>query len=244
MKKTLIFAILLLSKICFGQQLSHYKTVIIPLKYDFMKTENQYRLITLTKHHLKKIGFEAFYNNESFPNTNNARCEYLFVNVEQDNGLLVTKLKVVFKDCNGKLVYESETGKSKLKDFALAYSEALENAFVSVEKERNTSLVEKTKSSEYETVAPISNAIQTTTQVNNTTETTTEILYAQPTSTGFQLVDSSPKVVFKLQKTSNPDFFTATKGTIQGVFVQKNKEWFFEYYENEKLVSEKVGVKF
>jgi uncharacterized beta-barrel protein YwiB (DUF1934 family) len=34
------------------------------------------------------------------------------------------------------------------------------------------------------------------------------------------------------------------KGNSQGAFIQKGNEWFFEYYENEKLVSEKVAVKF
>jgi uncharacterized beta-barrel protein YwiB (DUF1934 family) len=51
-------------------------------------------------------------------------------------------------------------------------------------------------------------------------------------------------VIFKLNKTSSPTFFTASKGSVQGVFIQKDNEWFFEYYENEKLVSEKVAVKF
>ena len=30
----------------------------------------------------------------------------------------------------------------------------------------------------------------------------------------------------------------------QGVLIQKDNQWFFEYYESEKLVSEKVAVKF
>jgi hypothetical protein len=69
-------------------------------------------------------------------------------------------------------------------------------------------------------------------------------VYAQATATGYQLVDASPKVVYKLYKTSRPDLFIASKGTSQGILIQKGNEWYLEYYENEKLVSEKVAVKF
>jgi len=48
----------------------------------------------------------------------------------------------------------------------------------------------------------------------------------------------------KIFKTSNSNTFTAIKGTIQGVLVAKDNEWFFEYYENDKLISEKIAVKF
>ena len=70
------------------------------------------------------------------------------------------------------------------------------------------------------------------------------LLYAQPTSYGFQLIDSEPKVVMKVYKTSNPDSYVAKKGDAQGVLVSKDNQWFFEYYLNDKLVSEKVNVKF
>jgi hypothetical protein len=70
------------------------------------------------------------------------------------------------------------------------------------------------------------------------------MLYAQPTSYGYQLVDSEPKVVLKAYKTSNPASYMATKGSVQGVLVSKDNQWFFEYYQNDKLISEKINVKF
>jgi hypothetical protein len=71
-----------------------------------------------------------------------------------------------------------------------------------------------------------------------------DLLYAQPTSYGYQLIDSEPKVVMKVYKTSNPASFMATKGNVQGVLVSKDNQWFFEYYQGDKLISEKVDVKF
>ncbi|MNE80595.1 hypothetical protein D3C80_1771820 [compost metagenome] len=70
------------------------------------------------------------------------------------------------------------------------------------------------------------------------------LLYAQPTVTGFQLVDSTPKVVLKVFKTSSPVCYIAAKESIQGVLISKDNQWYFEYYQNDKLISEKVSVKF
>ena len=71
-----------------------------------------------------------------------------------------------------------------------------------------------------------------------------ETLYAQPVANGYQLVDSSPKKVLALLKTSVPDYFIASTETVNGVLLKKNGDWFFEYYQNGQLVSEKLRVKF
>jgi len=71
-----------------------------------------------------------------------------------------------------------------------------------------------------------------------------KVLFAQPIPNGYQLVDATSKVIMKVLKTSNPQMFTAIKGTITGVLISKDNQWFFEYYQEEKLVSEKIDVKF
>jgi hypothetical protein len=58
------------------------------------------------------------------------------------------------------------------------------------------------------------------------------------------LIDSEPKVVMKVYKTSNPASYMAKKGEVQGALVSKDNQWFFEYYQNGILISEKVEVKF
>jgi hypothetical protein len=70
------------------------------------------------------------------------------------------------------------------------------------------------------------------------------LVYAQVTPNGYQLVDASPKVVYILYKTSRSDLYIATKGNTHGVFIQKDNQWYFDYYEKEQLISEKVAVKF
>jgi long-subunit acyl-CoA synthetase (AMP-forming) len=45
-------------------------------------------------------------------------------------------------------------------------------------------------------------------------------------------------------KTSIKECYIAVKGNRQGVLIAKGDQWFFEYYENDKLTSEKIEVKF
>lgn len=40
------------------------------------------------------------------------------------------------------------------------------------------------------------------------------------------------------------DVFIGKKGEIQGTFLKKINGWYFDYYQEGKLISEKVSVKF
>lgn len=276
MKNKLMMLLLLVVSYGFSQSVNDYKAVIIPIKYDFLKTENQYRLQTITKMNLQKAGFQAFYITETIPVEITDRCSLLYVDVKKENGFLITKLLVIFRDCYGNEIYKSEIGKSREKEFEAAYTEALNNAFNNINRLKyayngnanfgpkaggtaqtlsvfTTPTVDtKTPETTSRVVIPQSPAeivpIKTASTPNNEAQisqkNSTSLLYAQPTSYGYQLIDSEPKVVIKVYKISNPTSYIATKRTIQGVLVSKENQWFFEYYQNDKLISEKVEVKF
>ena len=244
----------------FSQSVNDYKGVIIPMKYDFLKTDNQYRLQTITKINLQKAGFRAFYATEAIPAEITDRCSLLYVDVKKDNAFLISKLFIVFKDCYGSIVFQSSIGKSREKEFETAYVDALNDAFISVYALQyiyndNTNFSPKTgfnTQSVPVTVTPTASvaavAAVAVSAVKNepkmTESTSSNMLYAQPTSYGYQLIDSEPKVVMKVYKTSNPASFMAKKGDVQGALVSKDSQWFFEYYQNDKLISEKIDVKF
>ena len=255
MQTRFLFLLLFVASYGFSQSVNDYKAVIIPMKYDFLKSENQYRLQTLTKFNLEKAGFQAFYTNESIPSEFKERCNLLYVDVKNESSLLVTKVRLILKDCYGVEIFKSELGKSKEKDYQLSYSEALNEAFKSVfalnYKYNGTLIV--TKSEPKPLVAPViisevSVPIIAVKKENIESKTIENkipnLLYAQPTSYGYQLIDSEPKVIMKVYKTSNPSSFMATKGSVQGALVSKENQWFFEYYQNDQLISEKVEVKF
>ena len=253
MKTRFLFLLLFVASYSFSQSVNDYKAVIIPLKYDFLKGENLYRLQTLTKFNLNKAGFQAFYSNESIPLEFRDRCNLLYVDVINESSLFVTKLRVIFKDCYGLEVFKSEIGRSKEKEYQLSYSEALNEAFKSVyalqykysgnavaNKSELVTVVAPVVSSEI-SIPPVKKDLVESKIIENKSP---NLLYAQPTAYGYQLIDSEPKVVMKVYKTSNPASFMATKGSIQGVLVSKENQWFFEYYQNDQLISEKVEVKF
>lgn len=263
MKKISIMLFLIFVSYSFSQTINDYKAVVIPMKYEFQKTENQYRLQTITKINLQKASFQAFYYNETtlleFPD----RCSLLYVDVKKENAFLISKLFIVFKDCYGAVVYQSAVGKSKEKEFEAAYVEALNLAFVSVydlnyKYNGNTNFspksgfVSKTVAVPSTVVVPAADVSAVpavapsipNTETKTTDDKTANLLCAQPTSYGYQLIDREPKVVMKVYKTSDPASYMAKKGEVQGALVSKENNWFFEYYQNDILISEKVEVKF
>ncbi|MBK0370965.1 hypothetical protein [Flavobacterium agrisoli] len=263
MKTKFLLVLLLISSFSFAQSINDYKAVIVPLKFDFLKSENQYRLATLTKYYLQQAGFTVYYSNEELPQEYYGhRCSLLNADVVKDNAFLTTKLFVVFKDCYGKTVYTSETGKSKIKEYEPAYKEALEGAFVSI-KELNYQYNGKVTKDEVVangmppkaaangnqsvvTTAPVAAPAVAVARVPmiSSNSNSANMLYAQPTETGYQLIDKTPKVVMKLMKTSQPNSFIAVKDGVQGSLNLKDNKWIFEYYKDDKLISETIDVKF
>ena len=72
------------------------------------------------------------------------------------------------------------------------------------------------------------------------------VLYAQPTVFGYQLVDVTPKIAMWLWKTSLSNVFRAeaAEGVSDGVVLKKGDKWYFEYYENDKLMGQELNIKF
>ena len=248
MKKIFYIFLLLSSVQQFAQSLKDYQYVIVPTKFTDFDRENQFRLNTITKNNLEKMGFVAFYENSFIPNEIlNRQCDILKVDVVKDNKFIWKKVYVTFTDCQGKLIHQSEVGKTKEKDLKLAYPEALEDAFQSLfaldYKYNETKNTSKKIVSPTITVPTEEQKTSLPTPVYDTLDGS-KLLFAQPTSNGYQLVDSTPKVVYKLLKTDSPSMFLAEKGNQNGVVTLKDGSWFFEYQENEKVVSEKLEIKF
>jgi hypothetical protein len=246
MKKYILTTIFFVSAFASAQNtINDYKYVIVPIKYDFLKEENGYRLNTLTKFNLNKMGFTAFYATEELPaEIASDRCTKLYLDVQKLSSFLSTKLVIVFKDCQNNVVHTSEEGRSKSKEFAVAYPEALNEAFQSLfnfgyqysGKDVSTFSVAKPAKAN---VAPA-----VTPKSSSEIDETKDYLFAQPIANGYQLVDKTPKVVLKIYKTSQPDYFTAQSETKNGAVIKKDGEWILEYYKDDKPVSEKLLIKF
>ena len=244
MKKTLIVFALLFSGMGFAQSINDYKYVVVPEKFEWLKNANEYNLNALTKMIFEKYGWEVFLSNQKLPDELALdKCKALYANVDDESKLLTTGLTINLKDCEGRTVFTSLKGKSKEKNYQKAYYAALREASQSVA-QINYKYSGKTpaaKAAVASTSVPVPAAQQAATPVtvNNDNQ-----LFAQPIANGYQLVDNTPKVILKIYKTSQQDSYTAVSESKNGVVFKRGNDWIFEYYQNDKLVSEKLNIKF
>ena len=237
MKNKIAILFLLSFFVSFAQ--SETKFAVIPNKFSFLKNENPYNLSTNLKLYFEKLGYKAIVMGEEYPvGMNTTSCNTIYPDLIENNGLMSTKVVVVVKNCKGEVIVQSKEGVSREKDRRTAYLQALRNATESfVIPDYN----EATKS---KTVVPTNVEItKEATVTENTTDNLPNLL-AQPIENGYQLVDGTSKLIVKIFKTSQPDYFTAVSDTKNGVVFKKEGVWYFEYYENNVLRSEKINIKF
>ena len=234
MKKILLLLVLFLTATAFSQNVNDYEYVIVPTKFSFLKVDDKYRLNTNSRLLLQKYGFKSVFPSDSIPSEiANNNCKKLYFDLVEDNKFLITKIKIVLKDCREKLLFESDYGTSKEKEFEIAYNIALREAAKSFDKLNYKYNGKNNSSISQEPTKTI------VSEINSET-----FYFAQPTANGFQVVDNEPKVIMKLYTTTQKNVFLGTKGVINGVLISKENQWFFEYYEGGKLVSESWNLKF
>ncbi|MBG7613541.1 hypothetical protein IU405_14900 [Polaribacter sp. BAL334] len=238
------------SLILVGQEinLDKYKYIIVSDKFHFVKEVDGYQTSSLTKFLLEKKGFQVFLSNENFPDelSQNKCNNALFADVKDESDFLTTKSIIVLNDCKGKNIYTSKVGKSKLKEYKKAYQASIRSAFDSM-----TDFIFSYKTSEKSLITPeitkIDKIVVIPDSVTQKKEVVREILpsenlYAQPIPNGFQLVNTTPEVVYVLLKTGVKDIFLLKDK--MGIVYKSAEKWFVEFYQNEMLVTKELKVKF
>nr|WP_199157898.1 hypothetical protein [Pedobacter sp. ASV2] len=256
MKKYILICLLFATITSFAQNtINNYKYVIVPEKFNFLKENNQYNLNSLIKLILEEKGFTVYYDNAELPTEiANNKCSALVADLLEKNTMFTTNVTFLLKDCKGNVLFKSKEGKSREKEYKVSYNLALREAFTSLNEVQYT-YTASTNVSEQPTnvVATVTPPVATTKPITTTAVVQTPAaevkqadgtLYAQPINNGYQLINTAPKIVLTLLKTSVPDYFIANNGTTNGIVLKKNGDWFFEYYQNDKLVGEKLLIKF
>lgn len=241
MRKVVLIIALFLSCISIAQE--SYKYIIIPSQFSFFTEPNKYGLNELTKSFFQSEGFEVYYDNDRLPDALlKNRCLALYANALENNNMFLTKIHFELKDCTNNVLLKSELGTSREKQYKLAYTQTFREAlsslkgkinFKKADEIQNVEVVETPKG----VVEVSKNEIITSTEATNT-------LFAIPMANGYKLVNDKPETIFILKKTSADIVFIALKDSKSGVLMKKTSGWFFEYYEGDKLFSEKVEVKF
>lgn len=261
MKACALFIFVLFTVAGYSQNtINSYKYVLVPDRFDFSKENNQYGLNTTTKLLLEQKGFAAFVGNEGLPPTLAAnKCIALKAEVVEKRGLFVTNLTLLLKDCQGNIIFKGKEGKSREKEFQTAYDEALRNAFLSLKDvpynydstiAAQPQQLAVTPAVSTPVPAPVSSPAQAPVSspspvpAKSTVPEISGTLYAQVTPNGYQLIDTTPKKILALLKTSMQDYFIVEAGPTNAVVFKKDGEWLFEYYKDNKLVSQKLEIKF
>jgi hypothetical protein len=246
MKKILFCLLMLCAVSGFAQDINSYKYVVVPNRFELQREAGEYNLNSLVAMMFEKKGFTVYRGEELPDEFIMNRCKALYADLEKQSNMLTTGVIIKLKDCKGKEVFTSEKGVSKQKNFQRAYYEALREASVSVDalnyqyNGNNETVTEQTPVTKTETITVyVPSSDQQAEQTVND-----DMLFAQPIANGYQLVDKTPKVVLKIYKTSQADSFTAVGEGKNGVVFKKGNDWFFEYYQNDRLISEKLNIKF
>lgn len=234
------------------------KYIIVKSTFDFLKQVDRYRTSSFTKFLFEKEGFKVYLDNEQLPEElYYNKCKAMFVNIKDDSNLFYTKNFIELLDCNNNLIHTSQIGKSKLKDYEKTYRQSIRNAFStfknldsvytsfssvkitkSTKKESNLEIVAKTKETKQEIIKPAVNS-STSEKKNNLIYSS---LIAKDISSGYQLLNRKNQVIFIILKTGNQNRFIIKNKN--GSLINKGSYWLAEYYEDQKLITEKIKINF
>tara|TARA_B100000809_G_scaffold266760_2_gene331270 strand:- start:1619 stop:2404 length:786 start_codon:yes stop_codon:yes gene_type:complete len=113
-----------------------YAYVVIPDQLSFQKTPGEYQLNELLKFLFKKEGMTTFFDNEKIPNElRMLDCGGLKMKVSKESSMLKIKTSFTLSDCSNEIVFTSEQGVSREKEYKKGYQESLRSAFKSFSEE-------------------------------------------------------------------------------------------------------------
>ena len=232
--------------------INDYKYVTVAEKFDFLKSKNQYKLNDLTSFLLTKSGFMVLNAADNKPQDlyqNN--CLGLNANIINTKGFLKTKLHLELVNCRNEVVFTSETGSSKEKEYKKAYHEALRNAFNSVQAlnyKYNGTVPEISSTEKIEIQVPTV-AIETTTAPVVAEVPTTEVstkmvvskLIVTPTDSGIDFIENSSGTT---KYSTHATLFDAVYiiENQAGIIYKRGQNWVREYVENGKTTIEALNI--
>ena len=123
-----IITVMLFSVQLTGAQktIHNYAYVIIPEQFSFQKSANQYQLNALVKFLLEKEDVVCFMDNEKIPQKYlMIDCGGLKLKYHKEANMFKTKLWFELLDCGNEVVFTSEEGVSREKDYKNAYHESI-----------------------------------------------------------------------------------------------------------------------
>lgn len=188
--------------------LNNYKYVIVKSQFHFQNEKNEYDLNRLVRFLFRKHGFRVIMEDEALPE--DIKSDYcLALNSEVTaRGALRTKALVILRNCDNVIVFSSEEGITKEKEFARAYDLAIRKAFESFEsleyeyipeensssEEKEVNASEQTEEAEEE-IKELKEEIKELKEKNESVKENSEIVKAEPVKAETTIKLEEPEVV-------------------------------------------------
>lgn len=260
--KLLNFILCLFTLSIFAQKsVNDFKYIIVPSQFEFQNNAGDFQLNEMTKFLFNKYGYTALLSTDVFPkDLGENNCLALTAHLRKQSSLFTIKMKYDLVNCYNEIIFTSVESPSKNKDYGRAYHESIKKTFKSIEilnykysTKDNAVFEEKVEVAENkivfkeEKISEITEEVERIVEVVNvpelvTKEISSDLLYAQETNGGYQLIDSTPKLMYTLQATSLKDVYIIKNKN--GILFKQNKKWFVEYYLNNKLIKKELTIKF
>ncbi|RXR17842.1 hypothetical protein EQG63_10180 [Flavobacterium amnicola] len=236
MKKLLLISILFISVIGIAQpSLNDYNTAIIPAKFEFQKEDNQYRINSTIKAFLKQKGFEVYLSSDVLPEGfMDYNCNKVFVNAVEESTMFKTALKLEFKDCRNNVLFATDFGETREKEYGKAYNEVLLIALKSFDKAKY----------KYSGKTYFDEEAQEKLKSMDKVEVSMESVKTEKNEISVKVFNTATKEELVLYKTTRQDVFLCNRNGKNGVVLAKGGIWYFESIENEKVSSDKLDIKF
>ncbi len=149
-----------------AQSVSDYAYVYVPKKFASFKTTNQYNLNKILALKLADKNYKIILEERENWSENLNRCDILTADLLDDSNMFKNRVKLEFKDCNGKTL-SSIPSTSNFKEFDAGFQDALIKSLASVPNSQNTGQtfaatqnVQKTQVSTPEPVKTIEKVIE------------------------------------------------------------------------------------
>jgi hypothetical protein len=236
MKNIFIFLCVLISFYsALGQErkVENYKYIIVPNKLDFFNEIDQYQTSSLLQFLLHKNGFTVILDSEQYPLELRADlCKALTANIIKEASLFKTSIHLELKDCFNQVVYTSNEGTSRLKDYKKSYQAAMRNLHSTM-----GAVTYKPKITAERLIISKDAGIDSIESKDTRT-----ILSPQIKENGYQLLNADAKIIFEVLNTSLPNIFVVKDRN--GILYKKGAYWLLEYFEGDKRIIEQFTIHF
>jgi hypothetical protein len=232
MKKLTILILTVCSMLAFGQKVSDYKYISVPVKFETFKEDFGLGELLIKTLRAKNYTIVPTDKLQWPSDAQSNPCNVLIADIINDSGFLRNKVLVQFKDCNDKVI-SSVKGASNIKEYKEGYQDALKQTYVSISPANPVNQVQNNK---------IQESTTTTQVVTNTVSTSTDS-GAQKFSNGkmdLQRIQIDNNQFILVSSNSTSPFATFKATTKNDVFRVKlqNGDSTLGYFENGNIVIE------